>query len=264
MMTPERPLILVSVQMTDTWGNYWSRVFSRPLVAVGALPVLLPIVEREADRRALLQRADGLLLGGGMDIEPHHYGSPTDPSLWDPDPLRDALELPLVREAAEMGTPMLGTCRGLQVINVALGGTLYLDNSHRPGVVNHPCGGVGGFTPIVDADLAGEPAPDEVTSHRVTTAPGTHLRAALGEEATVNSFHHQHVREPAPGLRVSAVADDGVVEAIESASGAPFAMGVQWEIQQGWRDPGQFALFELFAEHARTYLSERAPAESDR
>jgi putative glutamine amidotransferase len=259
-MTVERPLILVSVQMTDTWGNYWSRVFSRPLVALGALPVLLPIVEREADRRDLLQRADGLLLGGGMDIEPHHYGAQPDPRLWEPDPLRDALELPLVREAADMGIPMLGTCRGLQVINVALGGTLYLDNSDRPGVENHPSGGVAGFTPIVDADLAGESEPNDVTSHRVTTVPGTRLRDALGKEAVVNSFHHQHVREPAPGLRISAVADDGVVEAIESEPGAPLALGVQWEIQQGWRDAGQFALFEVFADHARRHLSDRASA----
>jgi putative glutamine amidotransferase len=247
-----RPLILVSVAMGDTWGHYWSRVFTRPLVAAGALPLLVSQLEREEDRRAALRRADGLLLAGGMDIDPARYGEEPDERLWELDPLRDAVELPLVREAVEEGVPVVGTCRGMQVINVAFGGTLYVDASDHPGAEAHPSGGLEGFQRMVEAELADRPVPDDIPRHPVRFAPGSWLAGAYGERAVVNSFHHQHVRELGTGLRATAHADDGVVEGIEGDPDRPLLLGVQWELQESWdRNPGQFAVFELLVAAAR-------------
>lgn len=248
----DRPLILVSVTMRDEWGYYWSRAFTRPLVAAGALPLLVSQLEREEDRRAALARADGLLLGGGYDIHPRHYGAQPDDRLWGFEPLRDALELPLVREAVEAGVPLVGTCRGMQVINVALGGTLYLDAADHPGAEAHPSGGVEGFGRLVEAELADAPVPDDVPRHPVAFAPGSRLAAAYGPRAVVNSFHHQHVRDLAPGLRATAHADDGVIEGVEGDPDGPLLLGVQWELQESWeRDAGQRAVFELLVAAAR-------------
>lgn len=247
----ERPLILVSVAMGDTWGHYWSRAFARPLVAAGAVPVLVSHLEREEDRRAALRRADGLLLAGGLDIDPVHYGAEADDRLWELDPLRDVVELPLIREAVDEGVPVVGTCRGMQAINVALGGSLYVDASDHPGAEAHPSGGFDGFARMVEADLAGRPLPD-LTRHPVAMRPDSLLAACYGERAVVNSYHHQHVRRLGAGLRATAHADDGVVEGVEGDPAAPLLLGVQWELQAGWaHERGHRAVFELLVAAAR-------------
>jgi gamma-glutamyl-gamma-aminobutyrate hydrolase PuuD len=256
---PDRPLILISAA-THEWGPYWATTFTRPLVAAGAVPVMLPLIEGEDARRAALRHADGLLLGGGADIEPHHYGESPGPLLGPPDRLRDAVELPIAREAMEEGVPVVGTCRGMQILSVALGGTLYVDASQHPGAEDHPSGGVAGFKPVYLAEMDGSPQPP-LTTHPVTTAPGSALRMALGPERDLNSYHHQHLRDLPAGMAATAVAEDGVIEGVEIEGAPALVLGVQWELQVGWRtDPCQFALFELLVEHARSRRAGRRAA----
>lgn len=257
MTGDRRPIILVVVPMGDTWGYYWSRVFARPIAAAGGIPLLVSHLEREEDRRAALRRAGGLLLSGGMDIDPRLYGEEPSDVLWELDPMRDEVELPLTREALDEGVPIVGTCRGMQVLNVVLGGTLYLDASHHEGAEDHPSGGYEGFRKMVDADLAGRPVPEDVVRHPVTFTPGSRLAEAYGERALVNSFHHQHVRRLGDGLRATAHADDGVVEGIEGEPGGPPVIGVQWELQEGWNTSlGQFAVFQWLVDAARARETE--------
>jgi putative glutamine amidotransferase len=245
----ERPLILVSASH-DAWRPYWIRSFSAPLIAAGANSHVLSVLEAEGDRRDALRVADGLLLCGGHDIEPHYYGADDSPLIGPTDPHRDAVELPLVREAIELGVPLVGSCRGMQVISVSLGGTLYRDASEHPGAERHPSGGVEGFKPFYRAEMCGGPAPQALT-HLVITRRGSWLGATLGERIELNSYHHQHLRDLPLGLRATAVASDGVIEGVELSATKALALGVEWELQVGWReDRRQFDLFRRFVEAA--------------
>jgi putative glutamine amidotransferase len=251
-LSPMPPLIVVSVPLDDRVGRYWSLTFARPLAAAGAVAVLLSDYPSERERRALLHHADGLLLSGGADIDPRLYGEALSGRLGERDDPRDAVELPLVREAVELGLPLVGTCRGMQAIAVALGGTLWLDAADHPGAEAHPSGGIEGFDRCVEAELAGLPAPADLVAHPIATTPGSALRAAFGERASVNSFHHQHVRDLPAGLRPTATAPDGVVEGIEGDGLPGLVLGVQWELQIGAAvDPGQRTVFALLANEAR-------------
>jgi putative glutamine amidotransferase len=173
--------------------------------SAGGMPVVLPPL---GDVEALLDRLDGICLSGGPDLDPDAYGAserhaelgPTEPSL-------DAFELALARAALERGMPLLGICRGSQALNVACGGTLH---QHLPG------------------HRQSEPGP--TTTHEVEVLTGTRLAGLIGPGTyAVNSFHHQAVDEVGQGLRVAALAADGMVEAIEG--GAGFAIGVQWHAE---------------------------------
>ena len=178
----------------------------------GGWPVLVPPGLAEGTLRGLLPQLDGLLLSGGGDLDPARYGAPPHPLAAGIDPARDAAELALTRWAVYQGRPLFGICRGAQVLNVALGGTLYGDVSEHPGAVRHT---------YPDTAAAERPHPVEVEE-------GTRLATVLGvPELAVNSLHHQAVREVAPGLRVAARAPDGLVEAVELPA-HPFALAVQW------------------------------------
>jgi putative glutamine amidotransferase len=172
----------------------------------GAVPVVLPPCV--SDLESLIARLDGVCLSGGPDLDPEAYGArerhaelgPTEPSL-------DAFELALARAALGRGMPLLGICRGSQALNVACGGTLH---QHLPG------------------HRQSEPGP--TTTHEVEVLAGTRLAGLIGPGSyAVNSFHHQAVDEVGQGLRVAALAADGMVEAIEG--GAGFAIGVQWHAE---------------------------------
>ena len=245
-----RPTIAVSAGFTD-YGDYLGVALSRPLLAAGALPVLLPYLEDERDRAAALDLADGLLLGFGRDIDPARYGAHAHPALTASSAHRDAFELALVGEALARGLPLLGVCRGMQVMNVALGGTLYRDRSEYPRAARaHPGGDWARWDRVCAATLGGGPMPEH-PSHPITVAPGSRLRAALGERAVVNSYHHQAIAEPGRDVEVVASADDGIVEAIELPA-VDLALGVQWELQESWKDdPRCLGVFEAFAAAAR-------------
>jgi putative glutamine amidotransferase len=186
----------------------------------------------------VLAECDGLLLTGGADVDPQEYGDVERHPTLCVDPARDAYELVLVRAALVRGRPLLAICRGIQILNVATGGTLFQDlPSQRPSTVNH---------------RVKEP-PDQL-AHMVTVTPGSRLAALLGTAATaeiqVNSRHHQAVNVVAPGFAAVATAPDGLVEGIEHV-GSAFCVGVQWHPENFW-EAGTFAwLFEGFVDAAR-------------
>jgi putative glutamine amidotransferase len=193
-----------------------------------------------------LDACDGILLGGGRDIEPARYGQEPHELLTATDPQRDAFELELVGRALERGLPILGMCRGIQILNVALGGTLLQDVSLRPESVAHPTDrGWKRWKEVERASLDGAPDVPDHPRHRIAVEPGSHLHAALGvEEIEVDSFHHQALDEVAPDFTVVASAPDGVVEAVELRSDL-YVLAVQWELQEEWRvDPRFLAPFE--------------------
>ena len=191
------------------------RTYIEALLGAGALPVVIPLGLTDEDRRALVARLDGVVLPGGGDIDPAEYGQEPHPALSDVDVLRDSLELNLARDAAQSDLPLLAVCRGVQVLNVALGGTLVQDiPSQVPGAVKHS------FR-LIDA-------PREHLAHAVKVAEGSRLAEILGTPITsVNSRHHQSVDKVAPGLEVVAHAPDGVIEGVEHPT-HPFLIGVQW------------------------------------
>jgi len=179
----------------------------------GGLTVALPPDRRVAeDPGQTVALLDGLLLIGGIDVEPAAYGGPSDPRTEATSPLRDAFEIALVQEALRTGVPLLGICRGMQILNVALGGTLHQDLADGDGRQPHRRT-LGGF---------------DGTDHEIALDPGSLAAAAAGESTpTVHCHHHQAVDRLGAGLRVTGWAEDGVVEAIERREG-PFSLGVQW------------------------------------
>ncbi|MDI3299525.1 MAG: asparaginase [Bacillota bacterium] len=203
--------------------------------AAGGLPVVLPAGEGTGRPEEALRGVDGLLLAGGGDIAPDLYGEAPHPQLGWVDPDRDRWELALARRALAAGLPVLGVCRGIQVLNVADGGTLYQDlPSQLPEALQHQ-----------------QKAPRWHRSHPVRVEAESLLARLVGAgELAVNSFHHQAVREVAPGWRVSAAAPDGVVEAMERPD-LPFALGIQFHAENLFtRDRRFLRIFEGLVEAA--------------
>ena len=194
----------------------------------GAVPVVLPPTV-DADVDAYLDLVDGLILTGGVDVDPQMYGETPRPKQGSIDPLRDGFELSLTRRALELGKPVLGICRGIQVLNVAAGGTLYQDvNSQVEGSLKHQ-----------------QKAPTYYATHSVRLAEGSRLRGVFGGGVVaVNSFHHQAVKDVAPGFSATGWADDGLVEVIER-DGPGFVLGVQWHPER-MTEYGMLVLFEAF------------------
>lgn len=208
------------------------QAYTEALYRAGACPLLIPLGIPQNRLDDLVRRLDGILLPGGGDIDPAYYGSQPHPSLSSIIPDRDELEIELVRRAVEQGIPFLGICRGLQVINVALGGSLYEDLSDQhPGAIKH------NYTKGYARNYL---------AHLVEVQAGTLLAQALGaNQAMVNSIHHQGIRELAGNLTASAIAPDGVIEAIE-LNGHPFGLGVQWHPECLPEDPSMSSLFRQF------------------
>ena len=205
--------------------------YLQAIAAAGGLPVLVPLDLPSSTLRGLFDRLDGILLSGGGDLQPSTYGLTTSVPLVDVDPQRDALELTLARWALEDGKPVLGICRGQQVLNVAAGGTLIPDiATARPQALDH----------------RGEKREPGALGHAVTVESDSYL-ARLGTPLSleVNSSHHQAVDRLAPGWRVSATAPDGIIEAIE-APGHPCALAVQWHPERLGTRADAAALFATF------------------
>ena len=245
-----KPVIGVSVGYHD-FGDYQGVGFQRPIALAGGVPLTLPRIEETLDD--LLNLVDGIALGGGRDIEPHRYGQEPHELLGPPDPRRDEFELELVRRTIDRGLPLLGMCRGIQVINVALGGTLVQDVSLAPEWEEHPTDR--GWRRWKEMELASLHGHDEVPHHprhAMAVEPGSRLHDALGvDEIEVNSFHHQAIDRLGDGLRVTGKAPDGVVEVIE-LDGEPYVLGAQFELQEEWRvDPRFLEIFRRFVDAAR-------------
>jgi len=205
--------------------------------AAGCLPVLIPAVGSKVDVCAVLNRLDGLLLTGSQsNVHPSHYGAePNDPEILH-DPERDATTLPLIREAIRRDLPILAICRGIQELNVALGGTLHQRVHDVPGRLNHRSrkdSSDGPYGPAHSVKL---------------TAGGLLALLAGAPEMMVNSLHSQGIDRPAVRLRVEPVAPDGQIEAV-SLPEARFVVGVQWHPEYKAMDnPFSIALFSTFAE----------------
>jgi putative glutamine amidotransferase len=208
------------------------------VAAAGGVPLMVPPGLDEDSARAIFERLDGFLLPGGGDVDPACYGQAPHAATTEISPDRDRLELALARWAAQADKPLLTICRGTQVLNVALGGTLVQDiPTQLPGSLPHS----------FDVDRVAR----DTTAHVVRIDPGTRLRAIMGvDQAAVNSWHHQSLKQVAPDLKVSAHAPDGVIEAVE-LPGHRFAVGVQWHPE--WlhdRRPEMRRLFEALVQAA--------------
>jgi putative glutamine amidotransferase len=186
------------------------------VATAGAAPVLIPLLDDLDTLRAIYERTDGILIPGGVDVDPTAFGEKPRERLGRIDPARDRVEIQLVKWAVEDGKPVLGLCRGLQVINVALGGTLYQDlETEFPNAIKHDYFPTYGFS---RGHLA----------HDVAVEAGSRMRHALTSSAVpVNSMHHQGIKALASSLASSAVAPDGLIEAAESTSES-YIVGVQW------------------------------------
>lgn len=182
----------------------------------GATPVLVPLLDHEDVLRGVYDLCDGILLPGGVDMDPSCFGEPPHPKLGRTDPARDRVEMQLTSWAVADGKPVLGLCRGLQVINVALGGSLYQDlEAQCPNGIKHDYFPTYGFS-------------RDHLAHDVTLASGSRLRRMLAHDRVpVNSMHHQGIKTLAPSLSATAVAPDGLVEGVE-LEGDQFLVGVQW------------------------------------
>ena len=210
-----------------------SSTYIQAVIRAGGLPLLIPHLEDTDLLHAVYERLDGLLLPGGEDIDPSHYGEAIHERCGSISRERDTTELTLARWAALEGKPLLGICRGIQVLNVALGGSLYQDiGSQCPAAARHD------WYPGFSRSLL---------PHKATLVDGTHLARILDASALgVNSLHHQSIKDVAPGLVVTAVAPDGIVEAVE-VPGHRFALGVQWHPEElAETDAGSQRLFEAF------------------
>lgn len=189
--------------------------YVKAVLAAGGVPLLIPLGLNQEALQAIFERIDGLLLPGGGDIEPDCYaGNNQHPTVRDVDPGRDWAEMVLVRQAIEQDKPMLAICRGLQMFNVALGGSLWEDvHSQMPGAMVH--------------DYYHRGTRDHL-AHAVCIEPDSRLASIVKQEQiSVNSLHHQGIRQLAPSLRAVGRAPDGLIEAIEYPD-RKFALGLQW------------------------------------
>jgi putative glutamine amidotransferase len=243
-----KPLIGIGSDVLQNEGErdraFVFTTYIESLKRAGAVPVLIPPQpENAAD---LAETLDGIVLAGGDDCDPAEYGEEKHPTCETMDPRRQKNDLGLARLARERGIPTLGICLGVQVMNVAAGGTLIQDIGSAVGT---------------DIDHASEPS--DRHRHDVHIDSSTKLGSILGDrEFNVNSSHHQAIGRVADGLRVTAKAPDGIVEGLEDPS-HPFYVGVQWHPEDMPGEPSATAIFGAFVEAARKYAREKENAAAD-
>lgn len=200
------------------------------------VPVILAKIEDEALIKKQIENIDGLLLSGGDDIDPSFFGEGPHQKIGPIEPGRDLYEMKLIKYALEAEKPILGICRGAQILNVCEGGTMYQDiySQHGDSTMKH-----------------NQDAAKDYLSHTVTVTEGTKLNEILGEtEIKTNSFHHQANKYPAENLQVSAMSEDGIIEAVESTE-HDFVIGVQWHPEGSYLvDEASRKIFRAFIKAA--------------
>jgi putative glutamine amidotransferase len=218
---------------SPAFGETYSltRKYAEGVLQAGGVPLIVPHNLDEDSLHVVLDRLDGLLLSGGGDIDPVLFGEELHPATCEIEPDRDRVELTLARWVVERDVPFLAICRGVQVLNVALGGTLVQDiPSQVPDALQH--------------SFDRKTTPRDYLAHPVKIDPSSQLARVMQlENAQSNSWHHQSIKQAAEGLLVTAVAPDGVIEAVEVPE-RRYAIGVQWHPE--W-------LFEKRVEHQRLF-----------
>jgi len=234
------PLIGITTSARDERGRFsLAAAYVEAIRRAGGLPVLLP--HGEPHLAELAARLDGVILSGGGDVDPALYGGQPHETIYMIDLERDNTEIELAQRLARWETPMLSICRGIQVLNVALGGTLV---EHLPDEVGE--------------EIPHRGRPPAAVQHEVIIDPKAQLASVIGHDRiTVASWHHQSVRQVAPGLRVVAKAPDGTIEAVE-APDHPWLIGVQWHPElTAMEDPSQQRLFDGLVEAAARRMAGR-------
>ncbi len=247
-----QPIIGVSACTKQIGHNIYHTAGDKYLQAIaqvaGGMPVIIPALGEQLDQAYLLQQLDGLVFTGSpSNVEPHHYaGDASEPGTAH-DPARDITTLPLIKAAIAAGIPVLGICRGFQEMNVAFGGTLHQRVHEVAGLMDH-------------REPANLPADEQYgLRHELHVQPGGLLDSiGLPADIQVNSIHGQGVQRLAPGLRVEALAPDGLIEAFSVVAAKSFALGVQWHPEWQVRsNPNYLAIFQAFGEACRKTAGQR-------
>ncbi|MFP4016511.1 MAG: gamma-glutamyl-gamma-aminobutyrate hydrolase family protein [Halanaerobiales bacterium] len=215
----------------DTREYRLKRCYTAAIVSAGGLPVILPVSSDDGIIKEYVKQIDGLLLTGGTDIDPLIYGENPLPTMGEIDPERDLFELEMVKYSFGLKLSVLGICKGCQIINIALGGTLFQDiYSQKESVLKHT-----------------QEAPRWYPTHMINIEKGSLLHQIIEKDKIkVNSTHHQAIKGVGDSLKISALAEDGVVEAIESREDR-FILGVQWHPEALWENSEEnFNIFREF------------------
>jgi putative glutamine amidotransferase len=226
------PLVGITCGLTSDCYTV-TKYYSQAVEKCGGLPVILPTTTNKSTLEALNKKISGLILSGGGDLDPTYFGEEPAIGLGRITPERDYYELELAKLFLAAHKPILGICRGMQVLNIAAGGTIWQDIHTQL------------YSPVLKHN---QEAPKWYPTHRVLVTAHTLLSFVLGEvdEVRVNSFHHQGINKVAKGFRINAIANDGIIEGIESLEDK-FILGIQWHPECMWEnEPIQLALFQEF------------------
>jgi putative glutamine amidotransferase len=232
------PTVAVTATTREDEGTRRVRLSASYIDAIeraGLVPLVIPPLASREAASAILAAVDGLLLTGGEDVNPSLYGDAPHPNLKTVNDARDSTEIALILEAKRRGIPVLAICRGIQVLNVAFGGSLIQDiPAQCPGAFDHDAGG-----------------PRDAPTHDISVEPSTRTSAALGgTSAKVNSLHHQSVKDVAGELRITARSPDGIIEGLETKDPDWWVLAVQWHPEEMTDSPDapDRGLFSTFAD----------------
>ena len=233
-----KPIIGVMPLIDEKKDSLWMLPeYMEGISAAGGIPVMFPATDDAEDISELIDKVDGVLLTGGHDVDPAIYGEAPINSSVVPCSVRDKMEAEILRLALDKDMPVLGICRGIQFLNAYLGGTLYQDlPTQHPSVIEHH-----------------QKPPYDVPIHKVIVAEDSSLFSLLKTSTlSVNSYHHQAIKEPAKGLKIMAVSEDGLIEAVEMP-GKRFVWAVQWHPEFSYRtDDSCMKIFREFVEKSFT------------
>lgn len=245
---PRRPVIGIATQtlpgVPGERQTCWlmGRSYVEELRKVGAVPWLIPLIPHDTDTlQEIFARLDGVFITGGVDVDPGRYGEETSPLCGTIDPDRDAVEIALLQHALQQQLPVFAVCRGIQILNVACGGTLYQDvTAQVPAALKH------------DYFPTPEKPSRKFLAHDIAVRPGSRLGEILRDAVVpVNSMHHQAIKDLAPNLKATAHAPDGIIEGVEG-QGDQYLVAVQWHPEELTEtQPGMARLFSTFADAAR-------------